>query len=182
MVRLETGRLVIRDHNKDDLHSFHALVSDREVMRFLPEIYCDSMEESEESLRIGIEEAEKEHREKYFFVIIEKGSDQYIGDIGFTVTSKETGHLGYFINKRFWGHGYTTEAARRVLDFAFEEAGLHKVVTGCLKENIGSESVMKKCGMIKEADLAEHVWHEGKWKDRLEYRLLRKEWEIMTAS
>jgi hypothetical protein len=29
MVRLETKKLVIRDHNKDDLPNFHALVSDR---------------------------------------------------------------------------------------------------------------------------------------------------------
>lgn len=44
--------------------------------------------------------------------------------------------------------------------------------TGCLAENIGSERVMQKCGLIKEAEHIDYEWHDGKMKTRLEYRLL----------
>ena len=50
------------------------------------------------------------------------------------------------------------------------------LVAGCIKENIGSEKVMQKCGMIKEAEHVHCVWHEGRLKNRVEYRLLKTEW------
>ena len=36
---------------------------------------------------------------------------------------------------------------------------------------------MQKKGMVKEAELKDHEWHDGKLKTRVEYRLLRDEWE-----
>jgi ribosomal-protein-alanine N-acetyltransferase len=32
---------------------------------------------------------------------------------------------------------------------------------------------MQKCGMIKEADFKSYTWHDGRMKDRVEYRLLK---------
>ena len=36
---------------------------------------------------------------------------------------------------------------------------------------------MQKNGMIKEAEHKAFEWHDGKMKDRLEYRLLKDEWK-----
>jgi len=36
---------------------------------------------------------------------------------------------------------------------------------------------MQKNGLIKEAEHIDYEWHDGKMKTRLEYRLLREEWE-----
>ena len=180
VIYLETKHLLIRDHIADDLQPFHALVSDKEVMRYLPDIYCASIEGSERNLQTSIAEIHAAHRTKYFFAILERKSEQFVGAIGLLLRPEpkqnSRGNLGYFINKPFWGKGYTTEAAKAVLHFAFEDLGLHKVTTGCLRENAGSEAVMKKCGMIKEAELVQHSYHEGQWKDRVMYRLLKSEW------
>ena len=62
------------------------------------------------------------------------------------------------------------------IDFAFLENNVYRITTGCLSENVGSERVMQKCGLIKEAEHVDWEWHEGKMKTRLEYRLLRNEW------
>ena len=48
-----------------------------------------------------------------------------------------------------------------------------------LSENIGSERVMQKSGLIKEAEHIDYEWHDDRMKTRLEYRLLRREWESM---
>lgn len=69
------------------------------------------------------------------------------------------------------------EQIRKVLEFAFLKNDVYRVTTGCLADNIGSERVMIKCGMVKEAEHIEWEWHDGKMKNRLEYRLLKKEWE-----
>ena len=52
-----------------------------------------------------------------------------------------------------------------------------RVTTGCDPENKGSENVMIKCGMIKEANMKKKVWMHGRLRDRVEYRLLKEEWE-----
>ena len=35
---------------------------------------------------------------------------------------------------------------------------------------------MQKCGMLKETEHIDSVWHEGQLKTRVEYRLLKTEW------
>lgn len=65
----------------------------------------------------------------------------------------------------------------KVLEFAFLEDQVYRVTTGCLADNIGSEKVMIKCGLIKEAEHVDWEWHDGRMKTRLEYRLLKSEWD-----
>jgi ribosomal-protein-alanine N-acetyltransferase len=181
MVKLETERLIIRDNVEEDLNELHCLMSDKRVNKYDSDFYSGSLDSTKDKLKVSIEEAGKKERRKFWFAIIEKESNEYIGQIGITLVSDQLengiGQMAYFIHKKYWGKGYTTEAAKRVIDFAFEDIRLHKIITGCLTENIASEKVMKKCNMVKEAELAEHVWHENEWKDRVEYRLLREEWE-----
>ena len=68
---------------------------------------------------------------------------------------------------------------RRVLKFAFADNDVYRVTTGCLAENKGSERVMQKNGLIKEAEHIDYEWHDGKLKTRVEYRLLKPEWEYL---
>jgi len=179
-IGLETEHLLIRDHVEGDLHPFFALVSDRNVMRYLPEIYCDALEGVQEKLRENIAEAGSIQRTKFYLAINERETGEFVGAIGIMMESQHVengrGNLGYFIHEKFWGKGYATEAAKAVLDFAFATIGLHKIVSSCLHENAASEAVMKKCGMIKEGDLLQQSWHEGQWKDRVLYRMLKSEW------
>ena len=72
-----------------------------------------------------------------------------------------------------------SEAVQKVLEFAFTQDNVYRVTTGCLAENIGSERVMQKSGLIKEAEHIDYEWHDDRMKTRLEYRLLRHEWESM---
>jgi len=84
--------------------------------------------------------------------------------------------LGYFTYTHCWNKGYTTEAVQALLHFAFTQDGVCRMSAGCLRENIGSERVMQKCGFIKEAEFKQYAWHDGKLKDRVVYRLLKEEW------
>jgi ribosomal-protein-alanine N-acetyltransferase len=73
------------------------------------------------------------------------------------------------------GNGYATEALNEIIRFAFEKDGVFRIETGCYSENKASERVMQKCGLIKEAEYKQCVWHDGKMKDRVSYRLLKTE-------
>lgn len=181
MVKLQTKRLVIRDHIEEDLTFLHSLISDKKAMFYLEDIMTNTLEESKKNLKVSMDEAKLNNREKYFFAITDGETGEYIGEIGFTVfidcPQGKIAELGYFILQKFWGQGIVTEAARAVLDFAFEKAGVIKIKTGCIKDNGGSEGVMKKLGMIKEGEFKLHVLLHNKLYDRVEYRILKEEWQ-----
>jgi ribosomal-protein-alanine N-acetyltransferase len=181
MIQLYTERLIIRDHVLEDLTEHHELLSDEKSMRYLPDIQTKNLNGSKENLLKSIEESDSKDRKLYFFRIENRNTKEYIGEIGYTVTQetpfgKMVG-MGYFIKEKHWGKGYTTEALKRVMEYAFEENNVYRISTGCIKENKSSEKVMIKCGMIKEAEYKEYQLHENKLKDRVEYRLLKHEWK-----
>ncbi|MFL0248517.1 GNAT family N-acetyltransferase [Candidatus Clostridium stratigraminis] len=180
MIIIETSRLLIRDHIEEDLLPLHSLLSNEEAMYYIPDLKTKNLEESNENLTVAMNESKLNDRKKYFFAIIIKGTNEYVGDIGFTVIIDsiygKVVNLGYFSLPKFWGKGIITEAAEEIVNFAFNEAGVLKIETGCIKANKGSERVMKKIGMIKEADMKLHVLLDNKLFDRVEYRLFKEEW------
>lgn len=181
MIYLETERLILRDYGEEDFAQYFRLKSDPQTMYYLQDIQLYTQEEAGEDFRKVLEDSKRPDRKFYFLHMELKDSHEQIGSVGYTVVSKTpVGKLvgaGYFTYPKFWGKGYTTEALQRVLEFAFSEDNVYRVSTGCLAENAGSERVMQKCGMIREAEHIDYEWHDGKMKTRLEYRLLKAEWE-----
>lgn len=65
--------------------------------------------------------------------------------------------LAYALKSDYWGQGYTTEAARKVLDMGFKQMGLASIICMTLPENKRSRRVIEKCGFQFE----KHVEHAG---------------------
>lgn len=179
-IRLETDRLLLREHVAEDLPDYHTLLSDCRAMRYLPKMQTNDLKKAEKNLRKAIEQAKSSRRELYFLCMEEKSSGKYIGEIGYTVLEKtplgKLVDMGCFMHTAFWGHGYASEAFFEMVRFAFEEDNVYRISCGCLKENTASERLMQKCGFIKEGEYKESQWHEGRLKDRLAYALLRSNW------
>lgn len=182
MIKLETPRLVIRDYTPADEEEYYQLKSDEGAMlKYQSDIMVHSREESDREFAGVLEDAVKPDRQFYFFRVELKENGRQVGSVGYTVTDRtpvgKLVHAGYFYFPEFWGRGYGTEAFREVLHFAFKEGGVYRVTTGCLAENKGSERIMQKCGLIKEAEHVDWQWHEDRMKTRLEYRLLKPEYD-----
>lgn len=182
---LETERLIIRENKAEDLYKLHDLLCDKEVMYYM-QFASNTLEDTKENLQLSInEQARGQEREKYYFAIEEKGRLNYVGQIGFDIIIKNSSggicDLGYFIHKRYWGLGYTTEAAKAVIQYIFENFNIHKIETGCNKENKSSEKIMIKCGFRKEAEFLKHQWFVDKWSDRLVYGLLKGDGSSFSA-
>ena len=146
-------------------------------MRFVPDLMTKSFEETERKLDAILTAARLSPRTVYYLAIVDRADGAYIGEIGYHVSLRtELGcraDLGYFIRKQYWNRGIVTEAARAVVADAFEERDVWKMTAGCLAENVASERVLSKVGFTKEAALRRHQFHEGVWKDRVEYGLVR---------
>jgi len=107
-----------------------------------------------------------------------KDEQKLIGTIDVRVDTKRfSAEIGYVLNDKYANNGYTTEAAQRILAFAFETLELEKVWATCDKTNKASAAVMKKLGMQKEAELRHHErWKNGEWMNLLHYAILREEY------
>ena len=179
-IRLETERLILRDFSESDFEAYYKLKTDDQTMYYLQDIKLKSIDEARAEFTDVLDDVKRTDRKYYFLHMELKDSHQQVGSIGYTVTGETPAgkmvHLGYFTCPGFWGNGYTTEALEKVLEYAFTAGNVYRVTTGCLAENIGSERVMQKNGMIKEAEHQDYEWHDGKMKTRIEYRLLKNEW------
>ena len=182
MARLETPRLILRDYTPDDLAFHHQLLSDPQAMEYLPDLRSDSLESSRADLQRTLEDLVCPQRQFYFFVITLKESGTPLGTIGYTVTDRtpqgDLVHLGYFSLPAYWRRGYTAEALAQLVDFAFAQGNVWRMTTGCLESNAASERVMQKCGFVQEARRPDWQWLGGKFHTRVEYRLLRSEWQL----
>jgi len=85
--------------------------------------------------------------------------------------------VGWAVHPDEWGKGYATEAAWRVIDWAFREFNLHRVVAFCHANNSASVRVMEKLGMRRDGRLCETRWLNGAWWDEYVYAVLEREWK-----
>ncbi|MFF2179100.1 GNAT family N-acetyltransferase [Lysinibacillus sp. NPDC058147] len=104
----------------------------------------------------------------YPFGIFLKATDKLIGDISLTQISRgdlQSCTTGFTLDKGYNGKGYTTEALKLVVDFAFTELKLHRIEAGAMLDNIASIRVLEKVGFEKEGIAKENLKINGKWTD-----------------
>jgi RimJ/RimL family protein N-acetyltransferase len=86
------------------------------------------------------------------------------------------GYIGYIYNKKYWGRGYATEAAKAILDFGFKKLDMHRIYATCDVDNTGSARVMEKNGMQREGCLREYRLQGKNWRNEFIYAVLDHEW------
>ena len=94
----------------------------------------------------------------------------YLTDIDHVNRSAESHIL--IGNKECWGKGFASEAIELLLDYAFNELGLHRVKALVLESNKGSIKMHKKCGYIEEGILRDSVWKNGCFHNQLVLSIL----------
>ncbi|WP_294754635.1 GNAT family N-acetyltransferase [uncultured Ruminococcus sp.] len=61
--------------------------------------------------------------------------------------------IGYFIGRKWWNNGITSEALNAIIEFFFNEVGMERIEAIHDTRNPNSGGVMKKCGMKHECTL-----------------------------
>lgn len=101
-----------------------------------------------------------------------KQNEEFIGGIGLTIHSTyKRAEIGYWIAEDHWNKGYTSEAAKALIDYAFQEMGLHKITSSYMSKNPASGKVMEKCGMHKEGEQKDQILKNGVYHDLILYGL-----------
>ena len=152
---VETGRLVLRGFVAEDLDPLAQILSDPEVMRYMPGGKPLPRERAERTLQ-GILHHWEQRGFGWWAVVY--GSDaRLIGWCGLGhVDELDAVEVAYLLDRPYWGRGVATEGARASLRYGFEQLQLERVIALAHIENIASQRVMQKNGMTYEADL--HLW------------------------
>lgn len=111
----------------------------------------------------------------YAFFSFRRGDDQLVGGVTLGQIRRgaaQSGTLGYWVGEPFRRRGYTLDAVRTLLDFAFEELHLHRVEASCLPENAASQGLLEQAGFRYEGRLRGYLRIDGEWRDHLLFSLL----------
>ena len=143
---IETGRLILRGFQREDLGSFADIMGEDRVGKQLPRGEGYTYQEVEKWLE-GILKTWEE-KEYGIWAVEEKNSQQFIGYCGLN-RIEELGEFEvlYAYGPDHWKKGFATEAASAVLHYAFKILGLKKVVGLARPDNYGSIKVLEKNGL-----------------------------------
>ena len=178
MLILETPRLILRPFQDSDLEPFVAYRSDPEVARYQSWEAPYSVESAMEFI------AEMKHKQpavqgEWYQLAVELKQDApLIGDCAFHILAHDArqAEIGFTLARPYQGHGYATEAVTRLLDYAFRDLGLHRVIASCDVDNLASARLLERAGMRREGHFIENIWFKGAWGSEYLYAQLQREW------
>jgi len=171
-MRLETERLVLRVPQLEDADDMLELVQDDEVMRWIGGVAGDRAA-AVEHLERWIDRWEK-NGVGQFAVLLDGHA---IGRVGLLVwdgrlwktsTYEQAGEhaeteLGWALARRHWRHGYATEAARAVREWAYAERGIERLISLIVPDNARSVRVAEKLGARPEQQVETDAGPTNVW-------------------
>jgi RimJ/RimL family protein N-acetyltransferase len=133
---LESERLILRPARPADIAAITVWLGDYDVARMLARVPFPYNEGDAENFVA----AGEPHR----FVIERKQDGMFLGMIG--LYPEDDYEFGYWLGRPFWGLGYATEAAFRLVTYAFVELERPTVHAGWFTDNPASGNVLAKLG------------------------------------
>ena len=174
-MQLITQRLVLRPVEANDKQAILAYRSDAETNKYqgwIPKTIDDV------ETFFGKLSTEFNVPDTWFqLAVLDKNSNELIGDIGIHFIDEQQVEIGYTIAKQHQGVGFATEAALAVIDYLFGELKKHRISASIDPANIASVALLEKLGFRKEAHFVESLFLNDKWVDDIIYALLAREWK-----
>lgn len=102
------------------------------------------------------------------FGIFTKNNKAHIGNIklGSINWIHRYADIGIIIgDKEYWGQGIATEAIGLVVEYAFKQLNLHKLIAAAYQYNTGTVKAFKKNGFVEEYIEKEKYFFEGNYID-----------------
>ena len=147
---LTTERLRLRLLTNDDFEEYAAIHMDPDITRYTARFNMNRMDAWRHMAMVlghwvlrgygmwGVEELE---------------TARLVGRVGFhNPDGWPAFELGWTIGKNWWGKGYATEAAKRCLQYAFEEMNREHVISLIDPENVNSIRVAERLGEKLEGE------------------------------
>jgi RimJ/RimL family protein N-acetyltransferase len=171
---IDTGRLRLRKPLAADARAiFAAYAQDPDVTRYLVWRPHASIDDTRAFIADCLE---RWGRSAYPYVITSRSDGSVLGMIEARL-SESLASVGYVLAKRWWGHGFTTEAVRAVVAAAFAQPLIQRVEAACDVDNAASSRVLEKAGFRLERRAPAYLVHpniSGEPRDCFVYAIYRE--------
>lgn len=151
-----TERLVIRMPKPGDGKAVHEAIN-ASIDELKPWMPFAQKEQSEQEVEVNIRQSYLAFlkREDLRLLVFLKETGQFIASSGlhridWAIPKFE---IGYWIDSRFSGKGYMTEAVEGITNFAFQELLARRVEIRCDEKNIKSRAIPERLGYSLEGTL-----------------------------
>ena len=164
MLRVEN--LFLRRPNLDDVEAIYNLKNNERAAYLLGGVFSKY---SLDDIVNWINFHNNNHSE-VLLVIEDRSVGRLIGHVGLYKIDKvaKKTELGILIaDDESRGKGYGTKVTKLMVNYAFNELGLHKVTAEVLSENLPSISMFKKCGFLVDGCLRDDIFKNGRFYDVL---------------
>jgi len=174
MKTLATERLILRGWRFEDLDDLYEYAKNPDVGSMQGWEPHSSKEVSLNALKSYIEDDNR-------WAIVLKDNCKVIGSIGLNPDENRgkyrAKYLHYVLSADYWGNGYMTEAAKRVIRYAFEETDIDLLSVFHYPHNFRSKRVIERCGFEYEVTIEQgNKIYDGQIFDTVCYSILKSEY------
>jgi RimJ/RimL family protein N-acetyltransferase len=155
---IETERLLLRKPVPEDARQLLEAFADPEAMRHIGDGSTTDLAGAEQTVDRWLERWDI--WQIGMFVIERTEDERVLGRAGFLRWDPETWEiggseteLGWGLAREHWGHGYATEAAVALRDWALGGLGLTRLISLIQQGNLRSVRVAEKLGERRERDI-----------------------------
>lgn len=142
---IETTRLILRPLQNEDGQTIANALNDYEVTSKLARVPYPYLP-SDAQVFIDWTRSLDPHS-AMLAICLKRSPDTLFGIISYEYSvEKQDAELGYWLAKFMWNKGYGKEAARAMVDHAFEVSGLNMLVSGFFKDNLVSGKILSGVG------------------------------------
>jgi RimJ/RimL family protein N-acetyltransferase len=177
---LTTKRLTLRAFEAEDAPALYALVSDRRIAATTLNIPHPYPEDGALTFILRARERAASG-EGFSFAVVQRTDGTLLGAAGLHPRHALQAEMGYWMGVPYWGQGYASEAARRLIAFGFDTLGLNRIYASYFANNPASAGVMRKAGMIYEGAMKGHILKWGEYLDLGYYSILRADYEAQPS-
>jgi len=143
--RLETERLVLRMFRPGDFEPYALMCADPDVTRYLGDGRPLTRQETWRQMAMIL--GHWRLRRYGLWAVEERATGAFMGRIGlFNPEGWPALEIGWVLGQPYWGRGYATEGARRVLEHAFTDLGIAHLISLIHPDNVASIRVAERIG------------------------------------
>ncbi len=147
-----TERLTLRQPTIDDKRDILALRSDPAINKYLGRQPSRTLEDAINFINKVNENIDKNN--SIYWIITLTTTKEFVGTICLYDFSNEKNscEIGYELMTKFQGQGIMTEAAKKVIDYAFQTMQFQKIVAFTHKNNQHSTKLLEKLDFKKSSE------------------------------